>query len=277
MSELTVVAPAGGEIIGDAPDRRVEILSDHDPLHATWSRFGPRRDGASPHIHRDHTDLFYILEGELTVKLGPDGTETALPAGTLARVPPLVVHGFRNATDAEVRYLNFHAPGQGFAAYMRGLRDGTGVDFDQHDPPADGGRPVSEAAVGGDGTVAEVAGARIALLADTEAVAIAEIAAEPGAAPPEQHVHRGHAESLYVLDGAVTVASGDREVRAEAGSWVQLPAGVPHALAFGEPARLLSLHAPNGGFGPFVRALAETPDEQTAIERAGFDQHGASS
>ena len=45
-------------MIGDAPDRRVEILSDHDALHATWSRFGPHRDGADLHIHRRHTDLF---------------------------------------------------------------------------------------------------------------------------------------------------------------------------------------------------------------------------
>ncbi len=39
-----------------------------------------------------------------------------MPAGTLARVPPDVVHGFRNGSDAELRYLNLHAPGQGFAA-----------------------------------------------------------------------------------------------------------------------------------------------------------------
>jgi hypothetical protein len=26
-----------------------------------------------------------------------------------------VVHGFRNGSDAELRYLNLHAPGQGFA------------------------------------------------------------------------------------------------------------------------------------------------------------------
>ena len=66
MNEPTVIAPGGGEVIGDAPDRRVEILSEHDALHATWSRFGPRREGADLHVHRRHTDLFYVLAGELT-------------------------------------------------------------------------------------------------------------------------------------------------------------------------------------------------------------------
>ena len=59
---------------------------------------------------------------------------------------------FATASDAEVRYLNFHAPGQGFADYMRGLSD-----FDQADPPDDGGRPASEAAIAaGEGVLCEV-------------------------------------------------------------------------------------------------------------------------
>src|ERR671922_1197955 len=120
-----IVPPAGGEVVGDSPDRRVEILSDDDALHATWSRFGPGREGADLHVHRHHTDLFYVLDGELTIRLGPGGDPVAVPAGTLARVPPLVIHGFRNASDAELRYLNFHTPGTGFADYMRGLREGT--------------------------------------------------------------------------------------------------------------------------------------------------------
>ena len=143
MGEPTVIARGGGEVVGDSPERRVEILSDHDALHATWSRFGPRREGADLHVHRRHTDLFYVLDGELTVRLGPEGLGVVVPAGTLARVPPLVVHGFRNGGDAEVAYLNLHAPGQGFAAYLRAMRDGRAISYDQEAPPPDGGRPVS--------------------------------------------------------------------------------------------------------------------------------------
>jgi quercetin dioxygenase-like cupin family protein len=276
MGEATVTPFGAGEIIGDAPDRRVEILCEHHGLHATWTRFGPCREGASPHIHREHTDLFYVLAGELTVRLGAEDRAAAAPPGTLVRVPPLVVHGFRNAGDAELRYINLHAPGRGFADYMRGLRDRRPVDFDQEDPPADGLRPSTEAVVGADGTTAEAAGVRRRLLAGVEAIGIAEVRAEPGA-PVAAHVHAGHAESLYVLEGELVLAAGGREHRAGAGSWVQVPPGVAHAVSAPgpEPARLLELHAPGGGFGAFVRALAGGADEAGAATRAGFDQRPA--
>ena len=139
MSEPIVIPPGGGEVIGDTSRRRVEILSDDPSLNATWSRFGRRSVGADLHVHRDHVDLFYVLEGELTVRLGIEDEPVAVPTGTLARVPPLVVHGFRNRTDADMTYLNFHTPGQRFSDYLRALRDGRELSYDQHDPPEDGG------------------------------------------------------------------------------------------------------------------------------------------
>jgi mannose-6-phosphate isomerase-like protein (cupin superfamily) len=203
VAEPTVIPPGGGEVVGDSPDRRVEILSDEDWLHTTWSRFGPGRDGADLHVHRRHTDLFYVLAGELTVRLGIEGDEVAVPAGRLVRVPPMVPHGFRNAGSAELRYLNLHAPGVGFADYMRGIRDGRRVPFDQEPPPPDGVRPASEAVIG-EPTV------------DTDGLAIAELSGE--------HLVEG---ALYVIEGEITVA----ELRAEAGSWVQLPPGAAHEVA----------------------------------------------
>jgi mannose-6-phosphate isomerase-like protein (cupin superfamily) len=126
------------EVIADAPDRRVEIIYEADPLHATWSRMAPGRAGADLHVHRHHHDVFYVLAGTLTVRLRD--AELAVPAGKIACVPPNVIHGFRNASpDTELRYFNFHAPGMGFADYMRGLRDAIRVTYDQYDPPADGG------------------------------------------------------------------------------------------------------------------------------------------
>ena len=217
---MRVIPPREGEVIGDAPDRRVEILSDDDSLHATWSRFGPRRAGASLHVHYHHSDLFYVLAGELTVMLGPDGDETVAPAGTLVRIPPLVAHGFRNGGDAEVRYLNFHAPGEGFADYMRGLSD-----FDQDDPPADGGRPASEAAIAaGDGVLCEAG----------------EIAVRVRSGGGEA-VGDGVA-SRYVLEGELVVTVEGREIRATEGTWLQVPAGVPHTV--GGSARHLAVSTP---------------------------------
>jgi quercetin dioxygenase-like cupin family protein len=87
VDKAVVIPPAGGEIIGDSADRRVEILSDDDSLHATWSRFGPHREGADLHVHREHTDMFFVLEGELTVLLGTEG-ETAVVAAGNPRTRP---------------------------------------------------------------------------------------------------------------------------------------------------------------------------------------------
>src|SRR5687767_11565546 len=125
VGQSILLVAGEGEVIGDSPERRVEILCDRDELCVTWTRFGPGRDGASPHIHRHHTDLFYVLAGELMIGLGADREETALPAGSLVIAPPLVVHAFRNASPTEeLRYLNFHAPNGGFANYLRGVTEG---------------------------------------------------------------------------------------------------------------------------------------------------------
>ena len=81
VAQPLLLAAGEGEIVGDSEDRRVEILCDLDELCVTWTRFGPGRDGANPHIHRHHTDLFYVLDGELTVGLGADRQETSRPGG----------------------------------------------------------------------------------------------------------------------------------------------------------------------------------------------------
>src|SRR3954454_1559338 len=144
---MRIVMPCEGEVVGDSPTRRVEILCDHDAVHATVSRFAAGQEGADLHIHRRHHDLFYVLEGELTLRL-QDAEDMQAGVGTLVCVPPLVVHGFRNASDADMRYLNLHAPGVGFATYMRGLRDGVKVIYDQEDPPDDGGPPSTGVFIG---------------------------------------------------------------------------------------------------------------------------------
>src|SRR3954447_7324715 len=144
---MRIVRPGEGEVIGDSPQRRVELLCDHDAVHATLSRFAPGQAGADLHVHRRHHDLFYVVEGELTLHLG-DADDVHAPAGTLVCVPPLVVHGFGNTSDAPMRYLNLHAPGSDFATYMRGLRDGVKVIYDQEAPPATGARPSTDVWIG---------------------------------------------------------------------------------------------------------------------------------
>ena len=259
---MTVIGAGAGEVVGDSPERRVEILSDHEHVHATWTRYAPHRDGADLHIHRRHTDLFYVLEGELTVRLGAADEQVAVPAGTLVRVPPLVVHGFRNAGDGELCYLNLHAPGERFADYLRAMRDGRSFVYDQETPPEDGGRPIADAVIGGDGFSSD----GVRLLADVDEIAIAELSPVSGG----EHVHARHYEAYYVLEGSLEVMVDGRGQRADAGSWVAIPPGARHEVA--GSSRVLNVHAPGRGFGEFARALADGDDEARAAERAGFDQ-----
>lgn len=223
---MTVIPPGGGEIIGDAPERRVEILTDHPLLAATLSRFGPGRDGADLHVHLAHSDLFYVLEGVLTVRLGVQDRTVSVPAGSLARVPPGVVHGFRNASDADMRYLNFHAPGRQFPEYLRGLRDGRPFAYDQFDPPPDGGMDPSSVEVTAGTDVPDI-----------------RVAVRDGS-PEAQHEHAGQLEAFYVLSGEAAGTVGAEDLRAPAGTWVQIDPGVPHALEFPQPTRLVTVHAP---------------------------------
>jgi mannose-6-phosphate isomerase-like protein (cupin superfamily) len=185
-----------------------------------------------------------VLAGELTVRLGVEGEQVAAPAGTLVRVPPLVVHGFGNTSDAEVRYLNLHAPGQGFADFLRALRDGRDLSYDQEPPPADGGRPAAEAMVGGHLSVSECPGQRTVVLADVDAIAVAETRVDPGGTPVSPHAHEGHAEWLFALEGEMVLTAGPQELRVEAGSWAEVPQGVSHSLSFPGETRFLELHSP---------------------------------
>ena len=61
-----------GETVVDQPRRTLRILFSHELLDATWTRHEAGERGAEPHVHREHTDAFYVLEGELTFRIGPD-------------------------------------------------------------------------------------------------------------------------------------------------------------------------------------------------------------
>jgi quercetin dioxygenase-like cupin family protein len=134
--ELAVVRRAGGsegDKVTDRPERRATVLVETAELTISEFHYGAGERGAPRHVHREHADAFFVVEGEFTFHLR-DGSR-ALPAGTLVVFPPGVVHGFDNDSDAHTRAFNFHMPSFGFADYMRGRNP----DFDQFDPPAEGG------------------------------------------------------------------------------------------------------------------------------------------
>lgn len=74
------------------------------------------------------------------------------------------------------------------------------------------------------------------------------------------HVHYRHTDAFYVLEGDVAFELGrERETMTlSRGAFVAVPPGVAHALrAGGHGARLLAVHAADGGFGAFLRGLRD--------------------
>lgn len=130
-----------GETISDRPARNVVLVLGTPDLTVTWSRYAPGEKGPDLHVHHEHTDAFYVLDGELTFAVGPQAEEVRVGAGGFVAVPPNVQHAFWNAGDRDARWLNVHAPDKGFAEFMRGQRDGIAVPWDSFDPPPDGGLP----------------------------------------------------------------------------------------------------------------------------------------
>ena len=216
---LTVIPPGGGEVVGDKPGRRVEILSDRDPVHATLSRFGPGMEGADLHVHYHHTDFFYVLEGELTVRLGAEDRQVRSPpvaglgaAGGRPRLPQRERrrHALPELPRARVPLRGLHAlPARRRAARLRPAGPARG-----RGPPDRGG-----ARRGGRGDRRGRHAAR-----GSRGPARHPRARRDRAAP------RPRAVVLLRLEGDLLVTHGAEEAFAPAGSWVQVPAGHEHAV-----------------------------------------------
>ena len=140
-----------GETITAQERRAVVMLLASEALTLTWSRYAPGEPGPDLHVHREHTDAFYVLEGEIAFEVGPRSQRVRAPEGAFVAVPPDVVHTFANRSRAEANWLNIHAPDKGFAANLRASRDGADAPWDSFDPPAGGGLPAGDAVVSGTG------------------------------------------------------------------------------------------------------------------------------
>jgi quercetin dioxygenase-like cupin family protein len=102
-----------------APGEGNPVKADRPELALLEVVFAPGT-GVDPHLHKLHSDSFYVLEGEVELHVG-DEVVHGTP-GTYVLAPPNVVHWFRNTSDEPVRMLNLHTPG-GFVAYRRELAE----------------------------------------------------------------------------------------------------------------------------------------------------------
>lgn len=209
-----------------------------------------------PHLHRAHTDLFYVFQGEFelagTHNIGPGDTGFA-PAGA--------VHWFE---APEATFLNVHAPGSAWKLRSLARQDGRTIDDatgDSFDPPevftpeafvvaADEGEPLTD-----DARTIRIKVARPELC-------LFEFDALPEYTGPGPHSHREHVDAFYVLEGALEFELDGERTLAEEGTFVAATPGVVHTFknAAAAPVRFLNLHAPGMQFDEYFRRQAAGED-----------------
>jgi quercetin dioxygenase-like cupin family protein len=144
MATNQIASAGGGELLVDSPERQGGFVIAREDLTITHARYAAGEHVAGRHIHHQHTDAFYVLEGKLIFEIGPEAETITVSAGGFVAAPPGLAHAFRVAESGPARWLTIHAPDGGFAAFMRGLRDGIHVEWDIAPVPTDGGQPAKQ-------------------------------------------------------------------------------------------------------------------------------------
>jgi quercetin dioxygenase-like cupin family protein len=245
--DAVVLRPGEGERLARHIVLRVELPE----ISVNEVAVGPQFEGADPHFHREHVDVFHVLEGQLELLNGTE--EVVAPAGTSVAIPPGVVHAFRS--DGGARYLNVHASDGGFIQFLRARRDGG--DFEWDSVSVDGPSGPAEAILTGAGDgerIARSSGVANTIRAVTPQISLFELEFDERWEGVDPHLHDDHVDSFYVLDGQVDFQFDDDSVCAGAGTFFSAPIGVTHGFRPAGPARVFNMHAPDAGFADRVRA-----------------------
>ena len=96
----TFINPIGGRMVIKAARSGYSLHENILP---------PRSPGPRPHIHTIHEEVFYVLGGELTVRMGAQ--KVVAPPGSFVIIPPGVVHQPSNAGEQPAHVLIFFTPG----------------------------------------------------------------------------------------------------------------------------------------------------------------------
>jgi len=85
------------EVIFSNDDMEFVILASEPQLTLTRGRFAPGQRPAGRHVHHEHVDSFYVLEGTFTFEVGPDAERVVVEAGGSIAIRPrwanLVISG----------------------------------------------------------------------------------------------------------------------------------------------------------------------------------------
>ena len=111
-----LLGPGEGELLA-GQKRELYVRYEGAELEALEFECEPGFGPIDPHVHDDHVDSFYVLEGEVEFTLG-DELVRAGP-GTFVGAPPGARHGFAIPGPDRTGFINIHAPGAGFIGRVR--------------------------------------------------------------------------------------------------------------------------------------------------------------
>jgi quercetin dioxygenase-like cupin family protein len=101
-------------------------------------------------------------------------------------------------------------------------------------------------------------------------------AQEPAGFGPPLHIHRAAAEAFYVLEGEYIIFLDGQEASCPAGSFIFIPAGIPHGFRVGGVAsRKLNLYTPAAMVGYFdeLADLGRTGDVDPEVLAQIAERH----
>jgi mannose-6-phosphate isomerase-like protein (cupin superfamily) len=113
-----ILAPGGGRHYDAGPMHAVfkadgEETGDAYCVSEWWLDAG--QDGPGPHAHEENVELFYVIEGTMSFRVGDEWVDAE--RGAFLRIPAGTTHDFRNRSDARAGALNVFIPG-GFEPMM---------------------------------------------------------------------------------------------------------------------------------------------------------------
>jgi mannose-6-phosphate isomerase-like protein (cupin superfamily) len=108
---VSVVGAGAGRTVNLGP-LTMTVKEDGSRTRGTLAVLEFQAEGAFPgppaHIHREHEEGFYVLEGALEFTIGAE--KIAAPMGTWVMVPIGVPHSFANVQGGRVRFLATMSP-----------------------------------------------------------------------------------------------------------------------------------------------------------------------
>jgi mannose-6-phosphate isomerase-like protein (cupin superfamily) len=111
---------AGAQVLRPGGGRRIDVCSRTFLVKAGADRpdggdfsvlelcLGAGQQGPSPHVHRRHEELFYVVEGVFEFLLDTDRSQ--LGPGSFIRVPPGCRHSFSNPGRGPARFVAMASP-----------------------------------------------------------------------------------------------------------------------------------------------------------------------